>query len=515
MDKIIIPFGDEGLEDVSSGLLELAQILEDIQSLLPKESKAFQESAKSIRDNTRALREYTRAAKDAAGATSQLNGSQKSNQAFLAGAPTAAARARQVSGTANLPPQVRAVQRADDQLAAAIGSGDPIAIAIARQNKLKAQNSAIKAAQPLTPPVDPSMRGLMSSRLAIGPNGQPQLMPLVSQIGSMMPGQLGAILNMSGRAGNAAATAAGAAGIEEAAALAPPVAAAAAAFAALVTVVKLVVDRMHDFATLQSAGGTLGESARLRTMGQQLGINAGNSAWSFGENLAGGGPAATFWRRFGVQPFASQYGAGGDQDFTRKFTTGITKFLNMNDQDAHRAARLSPELREIYWARYLTKDSKDDLIKQIGHQTTPEELTSSAETQLKFNTGLARTKDLLADIGGTVLPAVNGILETLNRNLKAIQAAFDWVNKTIRETPQGMTTPSGAMKPTPAVDPQKARENMSRDRNTEAINKNTEAINGIYGGGERSRRAIPGQWTGAQVDQQAIHAARLEGSWIL
>jgi predicted transcriptional regulator len=393
----------------------------------------------------------------------------------IANGPAAGPRASSGAAAGGaLPPQYRAVSRAQAQLQAARASGDPQAIAIAQNNLLAAQNRASKAAQVKAPPLQGQAAAIASSRVAIGPNGQLQLMPLVNKL--MSSGMLGrnpsfgGILNLASgsipgivQAAGGIAGGAGAAGV---AALGGPVGLAVAGLGAFTMAVRAASDSLSHLTDIRVAGGgsdaTIGAAARLEAI---MGLPPGKLA-EIGKSLGEGyGPMVA--GQIGVSPYGGPFGNNNYNEKGLRTAEWVAR-ARTPDQARRRAEMAgAPELARAFLL-------PEDLKARGGRQANLGYEKANVELQARIQSSLDRIAEITERTLAPVMKVANAFLVQIERILAIIDGIQKWLDERF-----GALFPGGG------------RQDAIKE-NTNAVKENTNAIReGQYGGGSRTGNSWP------------------------
>jgi hypothetical protein len=253
--------------------------------------------------------------------------------------------------------------------------------------------------------------------------------------------------------------------------------------------------RLLDYAnTMYSTGATGVEAAHGMRLGAGLGIDFASRATAFQSAIGTPGAGMAFARRYGINPFANSYGAG-DQDYGGKFI----KFLNVildpkkvSDREAMIAGRATGT-SDLLWARNMSADVRKYVLDEQTKQYSPDEIRRAADAQGLLNVTMAEFTTLLTDLGLTVLPVLNVALKTINGilhplDIKGMEHVSDWDWNKYGKKP-------GQEDPGKVID--KAANKMAA-----AVDKFSGVVDGMYGGGKRTRGAVPSGWGPQAFDAQ-------------
>jgi hypothetical protein len=340
----------------------------------------------------------------------------------------------------------------------------------AQQAAQRAYSNFSKSQVVKAPPVQGMAKVMATSRVAIGPNGQMQLMPILGQM--MKAGanpSVGGILNMATSAASGVGAADAGAAAAGLGAVSGPAMAAAGAVAILALSTKVASDALSSWGrSLAVGGGSGGQARSAQVLSDALGINV----TALGQNLMNGyGPVVA--GAAGVNPFGGPF---GNNQYNQKGLQVLDLIHNAKSFDqARRYAEMAgqPEAAQSY---YLSKETYGALRHTTEGEGSEENIRKAAE----FNANLAiasnNLKDLAIAIAGPVISAFNDI-----------ELAGEAIGKWISDHLPGQKTSSRHM------DVEDRKMNAT-NRNTDATNKNTDATNrlreGLFGGGPRAQGAV-------------------------
>lgn len=505
MEPIKIEFTELGLDPVIQEIIKLANEMREAHKAALQLGADFRTGAKSVQTYAKQLDaatssavKFAKASAQAASASARI-GSGTSAQSY------GSASSRGSSPRTSLKPPrayVGPAQKsamADAAWQANMYNPDPNIRHDYFYRKVQANRAYQRSFRSLKPK-DPFQDMLATSRVAIGPNGQLQLMPLLNRmVAAGMNPSVGGILNLAqstkGAGGVVSAAGAGGAGGVGGIGNLAGVGVAAAGIAALAAAAMIAKTRLLDYAnTMASTGATGTEAARGMRMGAGLGIDFAGRATAFQGAIGSPGAGMAFARRYGINPFANAYGAG-DQDYGGKFI----KFLNVildpkkvSDREAMIAARATGT-SDLLYARHASKSVRKDLLASQERAYRPEEIQRAADAQIKMNLAMHDFQSQIAELGMVVLPYVTTLIKGINDllhpdKIKGQEHVTDWGygkygNKPDKEDP-GKVIDRAANKMAAAVD------------------KFSGVVDGMYGGSQRARGAVPGGWGPQAFDAQ-------------
>jgi hypothetical protein len=242
-----------------------------------------------------------------------------------------------------------------------------------------------------------------------------------------------------------------------------------------------------------TSGGTIEETARLKTLGGSLGMSAGDMAQmargfaqAVGTDPLAGGVAA----QHGVYDYDPR-GVYGNTDKAGELTKAIQIIMNdKSDSDAIRLARLW-NIEGALALRNLSEGTRGMLAIDAKISAQVNDKQSQRQAQ-EFYTNLQRAGDglenLLAAGIEPLIPILTEFIGLFATIVQGLSGALKWVNQ---YTTWGMMAKGldAAHSPTRAL-----------DANTHATIQNTAVIMGhtraIYGGGSRAQKIIPTGWGG-------------------
>jgi hypothetical protein len=260
-----------------------------------------------------------------------------------------------------------------------------------------------------------------------------------------------------------------------------------------ISAIRHVTNALNSFAvSLYRTGGTVGQLGNYMAIGKLLGMDYGAAADRFGTLINGGGVAAAIARRAGIDPVGNVDLGYGDTNYGEKLKKALDYILNEPNNARSRQAAHAWGMEDMSWARWLSPEHKKEVINS-SYNTTPEQLQKSAEVQFQWNKALMQGEQLLMKLGEILLPLINAALTALNW----VAEAISWITDPIGKSAEAARKWFGG------EDAAKAQE-----ANTKAVKDLTNAIvnQGVYGGGDRVGRAVPGAWGSVQINNAATNA---------
>lgn len=272
-----------------------------------------------------------------------------------------------------------------------------------------------------------------------------------------------------------------------------------------------------------TGGGNRSETAQLSTIGNALGLDMGALAREFADQISHNGLAAGFAARSGIH----DYGIFDTTDKAQKLLKWINALGNMGDVERRRAARATgtEALLPLATLSDQTKQNLAEDAQRKEHIFTPEFLREATEASIAF----ARLQDAFTNLVVTAIkPMLPEIVTYFNEFAAGLQEfarvaeEHEDVFKGLAEMLHGFLT----------LDDKKVHEGIqdiadgiigkkvtkggidahanAMNRHTDALNDNTYAMrNGVFGGGERARGAVPSKWLGMNSDRYIGEARRL------
>ena len=371
------------------------------------------------------------------------------------------------------------------QLQPAVMAGDPQAAAMA--NRIRAQMRSVSRAQQGYAPNDPaSMVAQVIARTRFAQIGGKSIgMPLGVDIARLLgAGQGSALAGIMGGAGGA-----GAAGMAALGPLAIAAAAAAAGIGAFTLALKSAVDSISSInKSWLTGGGSFATAGKAAMIGSVLGLgpDAGGRLQSA---ISGGGVAGAQAMMLGANPVQTPFGPRmGNENLIRI----ANKIANMDPMKANIAAN-NVGLPELANLSLMSQGTRDRVlggmnVSQADMRATVDMKANLAYIGQKFGQigakimgpTIERIAKLFDQIGG-FMDRMSGLnfdifsVSGISLALKGMEQFFAIINVLLDKL--GLGTKG------------KTEEQKSRDRNTEAIQRMTDAIEG---GGARARRGYQG-----------------------
>lgn len=260
----------------------------------------------------------------------------------------------------------------------------------------------------------------------------------------------------------------------KAAAIAAVVVAVIAALKKLVSAVLDAAKALMEFGQLQARlGSNAATTAFLKTVGGALGVDVGGASARV-RNAVGSGLGAAAGIRAGIQPGQLDLGSAVDQgQMLIKALMLVRDQFQGGDASGALATARNLDIEDLYQFVYLTNEQ----IKQLQSDAVTKggifgQETIARAVQLRF--AVSRLSEQWESLKTLLLYAFIPVLDVLT----------NWIASIIR----GLSS-------LPGIGGAFAGMNQALNQSTQALNQNTaelRAMNGISGGGARTRGAIPG-----------------------
>lgn len=406
-------------------------------------------------------------------------------QGGFSGVANAANRAKSATSKITAPPITDPSKAAAHYWNTFQNSGNPA--------DLRQYNAAQRMLNRQQKALTPLQQMYATARLAIGPNGKVQIMPLLNKMlaAGVSPAGIGSMLNLSGMGASgatagAAAGGAGASGMAGAAAIAGPIAIAAAGlaaeFLALKAVVSGTVSTLIKFASsIGYGGGSVGQTWRLAGLGL-----TGQDAYSIGQR-ASTGYGAAMAMRYGVNPIGGPF---GDMNYTGKALKILERFMTTSDV---REARQMAEvfglqdkwyLRQAspYWKKQALQGESSDTI--VGAR-------EMADFRVAVDVAKRNWQQLVVELGTPILKGAAAAMSVLMKAVNGIRAAIKFMDDHLPSWLKRILGGGGTDR------------DIATKENTRAINANTRVMKEgrEWLGGPRGDRAMPAAWTMTAMQQ--------------
>lgn len=277
--------------------------------------------------------------------------------------------------------------------------------------------------------------------------------------------------------------------------------AAVAATTGLSLVGKIAGDAAESLRAFRDSQITTGGTGTQTALLAALGIDP-KLARSFGQRIATDPMAGGFAARAGI------YNPGGEIFGDTNTATNLLKWVEalrkMSDIDARRAARITGS-EDLLKYRYLSQDTMNQLGRDAAQTSRirgPEQVRAAAEFEVQMGRLGTAFDDLKVQLADGFIPIVTGAV-------KVIADAVRWFNEVFggNGVGAGKTDIFG----------NRYGSGNAKNPQIQALDANTASLrelagilkDGIYGGGERARGAIPAGWTGQWYDKWSKNAIGL------
>lgn len=270
-----------------------------------------------------------------------------------------------------------------------------------------------------------------------------------------------------------------------------------------------------------TSGGTPGELARADMIGRATGMNIGDMARQYQHAIVSGGLPTAYAGMHGISDTPGMPKIDAQTDYL-KHLFDLADKSKTSDAQAMREVMINPALSPALQMRDMNPDDLKEMQAIQSKMFSPEARQKAAHYQmliaeiglgfdsfvtavgtpilefLNHITGGTQGMQILGEsLGGMVAPIFE-LANTIMDALPSLDAFSDWISQLILDIASGDIEKIGrdAMNGPSARAAQTA---VSATReNTAAIEEQTQILReGIYGGGSRSRDAIPGMYRGA------------------
>jgi hypothetical protein len=263
-----------------------------------------------------------------------------------------------------------------------------------------------------------------------------------------------------------------------------------------------------------------GSSGAARAAANMIGADPVQLAQSIRAAVGDGG----FGTAAGIQAGIPMInGPRGNMDYGKLVTKAMSYVAGSGsfDQARRRAEDLGAgQLAESY---FMTPAQRKR-IAGGGAEMSEEDMRTLVQIKIAFADLMSAGKQLLVDVFGPFVEAFGNISEVatglgltsqhareLSKALavvimpfsgivRMLNAFFGWITKWAAEFSEFARDPLNAKKAVKFVNALKGASSVENalNRNTEALNQNTRAVDGSYGGGQRFGSGTPGRFSGSQ-----------------
>jgi Sec-independent protein translocase protein TatA len=361
--------------------------------------------------------------------------------------------------------------------------------------------------------------------------------PLLNRL---VPGLFRGASSAGGAAG-AAAGGAAAGGAAGALAIAGAALIVVAVFKGLAEAAKAAREALTEFQSARWAtNATPGELGRASNLAHGMGMSVtevAGMARQFNDIIAQGGYAQGLANSKGIFSSPNAWDRSTQADM-RNFLRAAEYIVSASEKDAIRFAKLTGT-ESLLGLRDLSPDVQKQVLKSAG-DISKEDIRAAADFNAQLGLLRAQFQKLVIAIGAPVLKWASEVVGDLSSALRdliggpegvrsfistwlevtpifaiikwsvkglawlasGLAKAIEWLRKQIADFVRRFN-PEWADRIEGKKDAKSAT-----DRNTDAINENTRALNNareMFGGGQRARSAVPAAWRWQNLDQ-AMHA---------
>lgn len=292
-------------------------------------------------------------------------------------------------------------------------------------------------------------------------------------------------------------------------------AAAAAAIVGLAVAAKQARDTLTTLAGINNvAGGGIGSAGQASRIGAAIGLSGsqiGGMARSTIEGISNGGPGAAYANGYGVRAVP---GMGDPSNKLDRFIRLISGIANDPNEERARRAAQSLGMEDFLNLRNLSPETRSKVLGRMKGGADKRDVQAAAE----FNAQIGLIGDSFSRI---VTKIGTPVLRVAAVALEKVADAFDYLAKNADMV--GAVILGPLIQLAELLTGRKASATSGQgkspvDRNTDAINENTRALNNsreFFGnGGPNSRGAAPQAWRSKEFfDRYAKGQARAMGAF--
>lgn len=291
-----------------------------------------------------------------------------------------------------------------------------------------------------------------------------------------------------------------------------------AALTGAVAAATMFSKKMRELSTgMFTSGASMGQMKALSGLAGALGMSSselGQRARSFGDLLTGGGIPAGLAAQIGINPYG---GLGGDQNFFGKFQKAL-EYITDPNTSFNRASIMSRQfgMEDMMYLRFASPDLRRQALGATG-MGSAEEMRKAADAQIQFNLTLKELTKTLMELGQLVLPTLT--LAMKNFGLIVSTSLTGGLIGMLLGGPAGGLIGLGIGGAAGLGIAAVLNNNIKATENqTKATERNTIAMNqmfkdGVYGGGQRMRNAVPGAYGYTLMELHAQGMARSLGAF--
>lgn len=259
-----------------------------------------------------------------------------------------------------------------------------------------------------------------------------------------------------------------------------------------------------------TTGGTGAQTAMLRSMGIDPGL-----ARSFGQRIASDPMAAGFAARAGV------YNPGGETFGDTNTATNLLKMAEslrrMSERDALRTARITGT-EDLLKFRGASEGTMNQLRQDAGQTDkimNPDQVKIATEYQLQMVRLNSAFSDLATSLGQYVIPIISAGAEFLADSVRGLNMMLN--SPIVKWFIENLTPVGQIGKGAKAFSDANKPRGLGKDAQVSALDANTASLrelagilkDGIYGGGERARGAVPAGWKAQYYNEWSRNAVGL------
>lgn len=282
---------------------------------------------------------------------------------------------------------------------------------------------------------------------------------------------------------------------------------AAAALIGMALAAKQARDNLLGLAGIgNTAGGSLGSASTASRIGAAVGLSGNqvaSAARSVIEGIANGGPSANYAAQYGVRAVP---GMGDPSNKIDRFIQLIKGIANDPNEERARRAAQSLGMEEFLNLRNLSPETRAKVLKNVKPPSKAD-VQAAAEFNAQigiigdsFQRIVTRIGNPVLRVAAAVIDKIADSMDYLAENAHIVQAFVLGPLLDLVELVTGRK-----------IDRSGGSNNTKSpiDRNTDAVNENTKALNNareVFGGGDRARSAVPQAWRSRQFQDRYMRA---------
>lgn len=262
---------------------------------------------------------------------------------------------------------------------------------------------------------------------------------------------------------------------------------------------KNAADAINAFRSeMFQSGGTAGETASLRGINTIAGGNSAALARQFSQNISSNPTAASFAAQGGVTDF----GIFDNTDKAKNLLKWAEALRTMSEAEAIRSARATGT-EELLRMRDVSEQTMQNLKKDAYIQAqiySPDQVQAAADFGANWNRLMDSIKNFAVTAGQPFLRMVNSLVEGIADFFNIASLGLKHLWEYLASIPiigKAFGSPGDI-------------HSRHQEANTEALKAlNATMKEGFFGGGERFRSAIPGNWSGYNAGNWSGEAAKM------